>query len=105
VNMHFTWSVAGVVSERRELRSKDGRVFKHIVKVATVGSMAELAVDARDYDRLTSGMEVEASGTFDFYMGKAGFVASRIEPVAKEAVGKIGAGAAPGASQPGKAAA
>lgn len=74
----FGWHGAGVVKEKRELKTKEGKVFKHVLKVAGMGETYEVEVQPETYAKFGEGQIVYCRGTFEFYNGKAQFVAAEV---------------------------
>lgn len=56
------WTLAGTVSETRELKTKENKVFGHSIKVATVGATFDLRVPEWAFAQIGAGMAIEASG-------------------------------------------
>lgn len=60
------WSISGVVSELRELKSAKNETWRgYVVKIATLGMTAEVNVTPEQYKTLAVGGEVRASGRFE----------------------------------------
>lgn len=78
-----TWTMRGICTETRELKSKSsGEVWNHAVKLTAMGGVFELSTKSPEvFASIAEGMEYRATGTFDFYNGKAQFIIREIEEV------------------------
>lgn len=78
-----TWTMHGICTETRELKSKSsGEVWNHVVKLTAMGGVFELSTkDAQVFAGIAEGVEYRATGTFEFYNGKAQFIIREIEEV------------------------
>ena len=84
-DLWLTWSCGGVVTGRRELKTKAGEVWKRIVQIATLGSTAEVEVPPEQYERLAYGERIECSGVFEFYQGRPNFIGREFRAVTADA--------------------
>lgn len=68
------WSLSGVCTEVRELRTKEGSVWMYVVKLMALGGIYELQTkDEAMFKQFGEGGEYEATGTFDHFNGKIKF--------------------------------
>lgn len=69
-----SWSLSGVCTEVRELKTKEGAVWLYVVKLMALGGMYELQTkDENLFKVFGEGAEYEASGTFDHFNGRIKF--------------------------------
>lgn len=78
VGFVFSWQGAGVLKAKRELKTKDGRVFKHVFKVAGLGETFEIEVTPQVYAGFGEGQVVRLRGTFGVYNGVVQFIAEDV---------------------------
>ena len=68
------WTLAGVCTEVRELKNKEGVIWMYVVKLMALGGVYELQTkDENLFKIFGEGAEFEASGTFDHFNGKIKF--------------------------------
>ena len=61
-----SFPLVGVCSEVRDLKTKDGRVFQHLVKFSCMGGTFELATrDQKLADSCQVGAQYECTGNFE----------------------------------------
>lgn len=72
------WTVTGTVSETRELKTKEGKVFGHSIKIATVGATFDLRVPDYVFVRCGEGMAVEAHGGVTLYNNNIQLAATKV---------------------------
>ncbi|MCC6676535.1 MAG: hypothetical protein IT436_05265 [Phycisphaerales bacterium] len=75
------WTVTGTVAETRELKTKEGKVFGHSVKVATVGATFDLRVPDYVFARLGEGMAIEARGGVTLYNNNIQLAATQVAEI------------------------
>lgn len=71
-----SWSIKGVCTECRELKTKTGdKVWAYAMKLMAMGGIYELQTkDAALFGQFGEGMECEAWGTFEHFNGKVRFM-------------------------------
>jgi hypothetical protein len=75
------WTVPGVVTETRDLTTKDGKtVWAHSIKVMGMGGMFELQTkDPKIKALFVEGAEVVAVGRFEQFNGAIKFIVTGLE--------------------------
>jgi len=76
-----SWTVPGVVTERRPLETKDKKsVWAYVVKIMAMGGLFEVQTKDRGlYDKFVEGAEVVASGRFESYNGRINLIALAVK--------------------------
>lgn len=78
-----SWSITGVCTEVRELKTKEGKIWLYAVKLMALGGIYELQTkDEKVYKTFGEGAEYEASGTFDHFNGKIKFLLQQAKALA-----------------------
>lgn len=72
------WKVVGNVTERREIKTKTGTVFMHMIKVASMGITLEVSVEEAVYNGLAPGESVQAEGSFEEFAGRLKLVGRKV---------------------------
>ncbi len=78
-----SWTISGVCTEVRELKTKEGKIWLYAVKLMALGGIYELQTkDEKVYKTFGEGAEYEASGTFDHFNGKIKFLLQQAKALA-----------------------
>lgn len=68
------WSLSGVCTEVRELKTKEGVIWLYVIKLMALGGIYELQTkDEKLFQLFGEGGEYETTGTFDHFNGKIKF--------------------------------
>jgi hypothetical protein len=75
-----TWSMVGVLSEKRELKTKKDEVWAYSLKLMALGGMYSVTTkDKALFDRAAEGEVVQMTGTFEQYNGQVQLVLFSVE--------------------------
>lgn len=71
MQLYASWSMMGVVTERRELTSEKNKSWRgYVVKVATLGATFEVQVTPEQYGQIAYGQSLELSGRLEEQQGR-----------------------------------
>ncbi len=94
-----TWTLTGVVTEKRDLETKAGKVWAHSLSVMAFGGVYELTTkNPKLYAGVGDGETVTCTGTFESYQGRLKLVCQTCEPA--HSWGGVGGSAGGGDSSP-----
>lgn len=72
------WTVAGTVAERRELKTKENKVFGHSLKLATVGATFDIRIPEHVYAQIGEGEALEVRGGVSMYNNNIQLAATHV---------------------------
>jgi len=74
------WNMCGVISEKRELKTKKDEVWAYSIKLMALGGMYSVTTkDKTLYEKACEGEVVKLYGTFEQYNGAVQLVLGAIE--------------------------
>lgn len=77
-----TWSISGICTETRELKTKEGSIWMYVIKIMAMGGIYELQTrDDQMFKQFGEGGEYLVSGSFDHFNGKIRFALQNAKAV------------------------
>lgn len=79
-----SWNMTGVLTDKRELKTKKDETWAYSLKIMALGGMFSVTTkDRKLYDQVGEGEDVTLTGTFEQYNGSVQLVLSECAPLTK----------------------